>query len=242
MMRNSNLINSVVFITGASSGIGCALAKACAQKGATVIMAARSTAKLEVIYDKIVDKGHPEPSILPLDLMGLTLADCQRISEHVLEKYHKLDALIHCAGILGQRAPMQQQDIQQWEQVLKINVNSPMILTQSLIQCLEHSDNPHVIFSSSSVGKTGRAYWGAYAISKFATEGMVQVWADELSSTSKIKMNCVNPGATATAMRAQAYPAENPNTLKTPKDTVSLYLNILLNEDNPPHGQSIDYN
>ncbi len=238
---NQDLLNKVILVTGASSGIGRAIAKASAKRGATVILAARNIAQLEVIYDTIVEKGLPVPSILPLDLSGLTQADCNRIVEHIHNKYHKLDVLIHCAGILGQRAPMQQQEIQQWEQVMNVNVSAPMMLTQTLIPCLERSDNPHIIFSSSSVGKTGRAYWGAYAASKFATEGMVQVWADELAAVSNIKINCVNPGATATPMRAQAYPAENPATIKPPEDVVDLYINIILNKGNPPHGQSIDY-
>lgn len=241
MSNDYSLHNKVILITGASKGIGRALSLSCAARQAKVIMAASNVSRLETVFDLAINRDFTEPVILPMDLAGMTKADCDRIAADIMQQYHKLDAVIHCAGILGQRTPLEQQNIHQWEQVMKINVNTPMMLTQSLIPCLEASDNPQIIFTSSSVGKKGRAYWGAYAVSKFATEGMMQVWADELASTSNIRVNCINPGATATDMRAQSYPSENPASIKTPEQAARIYLQLLLDESNKPNGQSIDY-
>jgi NAD(P)-dependent dehydrogenase (short-subunit alcohol dehydrogenase family) len=126
-----------------------------------------------------------------------------------------------------------------YDEVMQVNVKAQFLMTQALLPILHKSDDARIIFTSSSVGHVGRAFWGVYSISKFATEGMMQVLADELSDTS-IRVNAINPGGTRTKMRAQAFPAEDPQSLKTPLDIMPLYRYLMAEEGRGVHGQCID--
>ena len=137
------------------------------------------------------------------------------------------DGLIPNASLLGTLTPMGQYDIEQWYKLMQVNLNAPFILTQVTLDLLKVSDDTSVIFTSSSVGRTGRAYWGAYAVSKAGNESMMEIWSDELADNTNIRMNTMNPGATRTAMRAKAYPGEDPNSLPKPDEIVNTYLYLL---------------
>ena len=230
----------VILITGAGAGIGRALARTAAGLGATVILHGRTVSKLESLYDEICAAGHPEPSIFPLNLERAAGDDYDRLSGAIEEQWGRLDGLVQNAGILGSRTPIEHHDVAEWQRVLHVNLTAPFILCRCLLPLLLQSSDASVVFTSSGVGRQGKAYWGAYAVSKFGVEGLSQVLADELENKPQIRVNAVNPGATRTAMRAAAYPAEDPARLKTPEEILGAYLYLLGPESRGVTGRSFD--
>ena len=236
----SNLLaNRTVLVTGAGDGIGRAAALAYASHGATVILAGRTTKKLETVYDAIEASNGPQPAIFPINLEGATPHDYEALAATIETEFGKLDGLLNNAGILGVRTPIEGYDPTIWDQVIQVNLNAQFYLTQAMIPLLRLSDDASVIFTGSGVSQIGKAYWGAYSVSKFATEGLMQVLADELESTSSIRVNSINPGATRTNMRATAYPGENPATLPAPEEIMALYLYLMGADSKGINGQSL---
>ncbi|GAA5178368.1 YciK family oxidoreductase [Modicisalibacter zincidurans] len=234
------LAGRVVLVTGAGEGIGRAAAKCYARHGATVILLGRTTAKLETVYDEIEAEGGPQPAIFPLNFEGATLKDYQDMAATLGKEFACLDGILHNAGLLGRITPFEQYDPALWEQVMQVNINGPVWMTQALLPLLKASAAASVIFTSSSVGRKGRAFWGAYAVSKFATEGVVQVLADELESLSSVRVNSLNPGATRTRMRQAAFPGEDPATLRSAEEIMPTYL-WLMGDDSQGHtGERFD--
>jgi NAD(P)-dependent dehydrogenase (short-subunit alcohol dehydrogenase family) len=234
------LQDRVILITGAGDGIGKAAALACAKAGATVILAGRTVAKLEQVYDQILQLNAAEPVIYPIDLEGANQDDYDQLAVALDNQFGRLDALLLNAGVLGQRTPLNNYRQDVWDKVLKVNVSAQFQMTQALMPVLEKSTDASVVFTTSSVGKVGRAFWGAYGVSKFAVEGMVQTWAAELEGLGNVRINAINPGATRTNMRAQAYPAENPNSLKSAAEIMPAYLYLLGADSSEVNGQSIN--
>lgn len=234
------LAGRTILVTGAGAGIGRAAALAYAAHGATVILAGRTLKKLEAVYDEIEATGAPQPAIFPINLEGATPHDYESLAATIEEEFGRLDGLLNNASVLGVRTPIESYDPSIWDQVMQVNVNAQFYLTQALLPLLRQSDDAAILFTSSGVGRTGKAYWGAYSVSKFATEGLMQILADELENTSNIRVNCINPGATRTNMRATAYPAENPATLPTPEAIMPLYLYLMGPDAQGTHGQSLD--
>jgi NAD(P)-dependent dehydrogenase (short-subunit alcohol dehydrogenase family) len=238
---DSNLLaERIILITGAGDGIGKAAALTCAAHGATVILAGRTVAKLEQVYDQILEAGGPEPIIYPIDLEGASSENYDELCVNIAELFGHLDGLLHNAGILGQRTPLSNYRQDVWDKVMKVNVTAQFQMTQALMPVLEKSADASVIFTTSGVGRVGRSFWGAYAVSKFAVEGMVQVWASELEGLGSVRVNAINPGATATGMRAQAFPAENPGSLKSAAEIMPAYLYLLGSDSKAVNGQSVD--
>ena len=221
------LTDRVILVTGATGGLGSALAKACASLGARVVLTGRTVRKLEAIYDAIVAGGAPRPSIAPLDLERADATHYFALADAVRNEFGRLDGLAHCAGLLGERAPIEHYDVVTWLKVMHINVNAAFILTQALLPLLRESQDASVIFTTSGVSVRGRAYWGAYAASKFALEGLMQVLADETDTTTNIRVNSVNPGKLRTSMRAKAYPGEDPATVPLAEDALAPFLYLL---------------
>lgn len=234
------LENRVVLVTGAGDGIGRAAALQYAQHGATVILLGRTIEKLERVYDEIEALGGPQPAIFPLNFEGATLSDFDDMAKTLDKEFGRLDGLLHNAGLLGRITPFEQYDAELWEQVMQVNINGPVWMTQALLPLLKQSDDASIIFTSSSVGRKGRAYWGAYSVSKFATEGFVEVLADELEHQTNIRVNTLNPGATRTQMRRSAYPGEDPATLRTPNDIMPTYLWLMGPDSTGVSGQKFD--
>ncbi len=237
---NGLLEGRTILVTGAGDGIGRVAAHSFAASGATVILLGRTVAKLEQVYDEITQQDDTEPVILPLCLENASEEDYQTMADAIDEQFGKLDGLLHNAGLLGQRTTIGNYQQSTWEQVIQVNVNAAFLLTKTVMPLLKTSPDASIIFTSSGVGRKGKAFWGAYAVSKFATEGMAQVLSHELEETSNIRVNCINPGATRTKMRALAYPAEDPNSLKTPKQIMPAYLYLMGADSTGVTGQSVD--
>lgn len=234
------LQDRIILITGASDGIGKALALESARLGARVILHGRSIPKLERVYDQIeaID-GALRPSIAALDLASANAEGYTTLAGSIQDEFGRLDGLVHNASILGERYSIEQYDAVSWQRVMHVNVTAAFALTQVTLPLLHKSDDASVIFTSSGVGRTGRAYWGAYSVSKFATEGLSQVLADEHRHSS-LRVNCINPGATRTNMRLAAYPAEDRDKLKRPDEILATYIYLLGPDSVGTTGESID--
>ena len=234
------LKDRIILITGSSDGIGKALALHAAGLGAQVVLHGRSVPKLEKVYDMIEEiDGAPRPSIAVMDLESANAQSYTTLAQSIESEFGRLDGLVHNASILGERYSIEQYDAVTWQKVMHVNVTATFALTQVFLPLLQHSEDPSVIFTSSGVGRTGKSFWGAYAVSKFATEGLSQVLADE-HSHGKLRSNCINPGATRTNMRLEAYPAEDRDLLKRPEDILAPYIYLLGPDSKGVTGQSFD--
>ncbi|MGH8280359.1 MAG: YciK family oxidoreductase [Gammaproteobacteria bacterium] len=217
----------VILVTGAGDGIGRAVSKGLAAHGATVILLGRTVKKLETTYDEIQAAGGPLPGIYPMDLQGAQFEDHMNLAGTVFEKYGRLDGLLHNAGLLGERAPIEHHEPVIWQQVMQVNLNAAFLLTKACLPLLYKSADASVVFTASSVGRKPRAYWGAYAVSKAGVEALSAMLADETEFRGTLRINTLNPGAVATEMRRQAYPAEDRSRLRTPEQILPAYLYLL---------------
>ncbi|WP_278369618.1 YciK family oxidoreductase [Pseudoalteromonas lipolytica] len=233
------LKDKVILITGAGDGIGRVAALTYAKQGATVILLGKTTSKLEAVYDEIINAGGPQPAIVPMDLKGATKQNYRDLAATIEQQFGKLDGLLNNAGILGSLGPLEHFCVSTFENIMKVNVTAQAMITKYMFPVLCKSPSASVIFTSSGVGRKGREFWGAYAISKFAVEGMMQTWASEVGKTN-IRINCINPGATRTAMRASAYPGEDRDKLATAEDLMPTYLYLMSDDSKEVNGQSLD--
>ena len=234
------LENKVILVTGAGDGIGRAAALSYAQHGATVILLGRTIEKLEAVYDEIETAGYPQAAIYPVHLRGAAMKDYEELANTIEHEFGRLDGLLHNAGVLGQRRTLAQTTVDSWDEVLHVNLTAPFMMTQALLPMLAAADNASIIFTSSSVGRKGRAFWGAYAVSKFGLEGMMQILAEEEFELNNIRVNSINPGATQTVMRRTAYPGENPQNNPLPEVIMPLYLYLMSDASKTVNGQQFD--
>jgi NAD(P)-dependent dehydrogenase (short-subunit alcohol dehydrogenase family) len=225
--RADLLAGRIVLVTGAGDGIGRAVSVALARHGATVALAGRTVRKLERVYDEIVAAGLPRPALLPLDLEKAVAQDYDAAVLALEREFGKLDGLLHNASILIARSPIAHHDVPAWCRVLHVNLTAAFVLTQVCLPLLEKSTDASILFTTSGVGQRGRAYWGAYAVSKFGVEGLAQVLAHEYEGNPRVRVNLVNPGPVRTGMRALAYPAEDATRLVAPADITATYLYLL---------------
>jgi len=230
----------IILITGASDGIGRALAIHAARHGAQIILHGRNAGKLESVYDEIESlQGAPRPSIAVLDLATAGSEAYTSLADSLADEFGRLDGLVNNASILGERYSIEQYDAALWQKVMHVNVTATFAITQVCLPLLHRSGDASVIFTSSGVGRVGKPFWGAYAISKFATEGLSQVLASEQEHGS-IRVNCINPGPVRTAMRRAAYPAEDRDALKSADDLLPTYMYLLGPDSKGVTGQSLD--
>ena len=230
----------VILVTGCGDGIGRAAAINYALHGATVVLHGRSINKLEIIYDEIEALGAPQPAILPLQLSSASAHDYDTLFHTLDKQFGRLDGILHNAGILGERVTLENYPAEVWDDVLNVNLRAPFVLTQALLPLLKRSDSASIIFTSSGVGRDARAEWGAYSVSKFGIEALSQIFAREFADQDNIRFNCINPGGTRTAMRAKAYPSEDPKTLPIPEDIMPAYLYLMSKDSHAVTGESID--
>jgi len=216
------------------------VALACAAHQANLILIGRNPARLEAVHAQIAAGGGPEATIAVLDLEQALAGDYDRLAAALLERFGRLDGLLHNAALLGMLAPIEHYDVPTWCRVLHVNVTAAFALTQVLLPALKKSADASVVFTASSVGRHGRAYWGAYAVAKFALEGLAQVLADELEGISQVRVNTLNPGRARTAMRRQAYPAEDVETVPLPETLAAPYIALLGPASRGITGQAFD--
>lgn len=218
------LEGKIALITGASRGIGRAVALRYAKEGAHVILIARTIAALEEVDDEIQAFGG-QATLVPMNLREFDKID--QMGQALYDRFGKIDILVGNAGVLGDLTPMAHLKIKMWNEVMDVNVTANWRLIRSMEPLLKQSDAGRAIFLSSGTTKEPRAFWAAYAVSKAALENMIQTWSMEIRKTN-IKANLIDPGATRTRLRAQAYPGENPMDLKEPEDLTDLFLELAL--------------
>lgn len=217
----------VVLVTGAGDGIGRAAALSYARHGATVILLGRTIAKLEAVYDAIEGEGLPQPAIYPMNLEGATIKDYDELATKVEHEFGRLDGLLHNAADLGILTPLQQYEPELWYRVMQVNLNAPFLLTRACLGILARAPDASVLFVSDRVGRRGLAYWGAYGVSKFGLEGLMQILAEETENGTGIRANSLDPGPVLTRMRRQAYPGEDPGKLPKPEDLMAPFLYLM---------------
>ncbi len=234
------LKDRVILVTGAGRGIGAAAALTYAAHGATVLLLGKTEANLSEIYDQIEAAGHPQPVVIPFNLETALPHQYDELAVMIENEFGRLDGLLHNASIIGPRTPIEQLSGEHFMRVMHVNVNATFMLTSTLLPLLKLSTDGSLVFTSSSVGRKGRAYWGAYGVSKFATEGLMQTLADELDGMGTLRANSINPGATRTAMRAQAYPAEAPEKNPLPEAIMPVYLYLMGPDSKGVNGQAFN--
>lgn len=213
----------IVLVTGASRGIGRAAAVALAAQGCHLILLARTTGGLEETDDAVRAAGGTA-TLVPLDLKDGAALD--RLGASIFERWGKLDGFFGNAGVLGALTPLSHLDVKLFDELVAVNITANWRLIRSLDPLLKRSDAGRVLFVSSTVAQKPRAFWGGYAMSKAALESLAFTYAAECEGTA-VKVNVLNPGATATAMRAKAMPGEDPSTLPTADDVAALAAQML---------------
>ncbi len=234
------LKDRVILVTGAGDGIGAAAARTYAAHGATVILLGRTIPKLEKVYDEIEAAGGPQPAIYPMNLEGASEKDYDDLATTIDKEFGRLDGLLHNAALLGVLSPLEQFDLEIWHKVMQVNLTAPFLLTRACLPLLKKAPDASVIFTSDRVGRQGRAYWGAYGVSKFGTEGLMQILAEETRDSTQIRVNSLAPVPTHTHLRTSAYPGEDPNGLPGPDDIMSTYLYLMGPDSHGTTGQALE--
>ncbi|MCU7854503.1 MAG: YciK family oxidoreductase [Candidatus Thiodiazotropha sp. (ex Lucinoma borealis)] len=228
----------IILVTGAGSGIGQAAAKAFAEHGATVVLLGRNERKLEATYDLIEAAGWPTPALIPFDLEKAPTDDYYALGESLYHEFGQLHGLLHNAAQLALLSRIDDFDPETWNKVIQVNLTAAFMLTQACLPLLRKADDASIIFTSDQLGRKGKAYWGAYGVSKFAIEGLMQTLAHELED-SQIRVNSIAPGPTQTALRAWAYPGEDPSTLPLPESIMANYLYLMGPDSKKTNGQAL---
>jgi NAD(P)-dependent dehydrogenase (short-subunit alcohol dehydrogenase family) len=234
------LQNRIVVITGAAGGLGRALALACAASGATVVLHGRVLRKLEAVYDAIVARGDPEPSLLPLDLNQANPEDFAHVAAALQTQYGRVDAIIHTAVMLGALGPIEHQGFDQWLATLRVNLLAPFGLTRALLPLLRGAPDGSVVFTLDTRGQAPKAYWGAYAVAKAGLSALLAILADEWEGVPNVRVNGVVPGPMRSPLRAQTHPGHDVTTLPPPERFVPLYLYLLAGQPKAQSGGVID--
>ena len=237
--QQNTLKEKVILVSGGGSGIGKSAGLIFAEHGADLILVGKNPAHLESTYQEFLDKNLKPPLLHVMDFEKSNENDFQKINTVIEKEFGKLDGLLNNAGILGDKTPLENYKIDVWKNVFDINVHASFLLTKSLLPVLKAAENSSIIFTSSGVGKRGKAYWGAYSLTKFATESMMQIFSEELENTSNVRVNSIDPGRVRTKMRAAAYPAEDPLSLVDAKDIMNAYLYLMSNDSLETKGESI---
>jgi len=229
-----------ILITGAGDGIGRAAALAFAEHGASVILLGRTLSKLEKVYDEIERCAGPQAAILPLDLAKAGFAQHEQVAQTIEKEFGRLDGLLHNAADAGTLTPVDLYDPETWYRVMQVNLHAPWLLTRACMPLLRRSPDASIVFTSADVGRQGRAYWGAYGVSCFGVEGLMQILAAELATSGKIRVNSLNPGAVRTGMRARMYPGEAAGSLLGAEEILPAYLYLMGPDSLGVHGQALN--
>lgn len=221
------LQDRVILVTGAGSGIGRAIARRLAGRGATVILLDRAIRMLEQVYDEIEQAGGPRPAIYPMNLEGATPKDYTDLAQVLDTEFGRLDGLLHNAALFEGLTPIFNYDIELWYRILQVNLNAPFLLTQAVLGLLNRSADASVVFTTDRVGDEGQAYWGAYAVAKGGAQTLMKLLASELETNTPIRVNGIDPGRVRTELSLRAYPGRNPAEWARPEDILAVYLYLL---------------
>ena len=236
--QRKKLINNVALITGATRGIGKAVAAAYLREGARVFICARNQQEVAATVREFRhDSADAQVDGCAGDV-GKETDVCQ-IVDAVVERFQTIDTLVNNASLLGPRVALVEYPFGQWEEVIRINLHGVFLLSQQVVKRMIAQRHGSIINVSSGVGRVGRARWGAYAVSKFGLEGLTQVLADEVKEFG-VRVNSVNPGPTRTEMRAEAYPQEDPLTLPTPEQVTPIFVHLASAESIDVTGQTLE--
>jgi NAD(P)-dependent dehydrogenase (short-subunit alcohol dehydrogenase family) len=222
MDEGNRLVGRTALVTGASRGIGRAVARALAREGAHLILVARTGGALEEVDDEIRALGR-SATLLQLDLKQGDKLDA--LGPTLYQRWQQLDILVACAGVLGPLSPLAHVATDAWNEVIEVNLTANWRLIRTLDPLLRRSDAGRAIFVSSGAAAAKSAYWGPYAVSKAALEALVKTYAHEVASTN-VRANLINPGPIRTAMRAKAFPGEDPMKLSAPDDVAPLFVRL----------------
>ncbi len=233
------LEGKVILVTGAGDGIGRVASLNYARYGATVLLLGKTLSKLEYVYDEIESFGGKQPLMLPMNLESASYGAMRDMADKIKKEFGKIDGILHNAGILGDLDLLENYDVDTFQEVMHVNFTATFMLTQALFDLLKASEMASVVFTSSGVAREPRANWGAYSLSKHATEGMCTMLTAENAETN-LRFNCINPGGTRTAMRAKAYPKEDPMKLLPPEDIMQGYICLMTDDSSEVKGQMVD--
>jgi NAD(P)-dependent dehydrogenase (short-subunit alcohol dehydrogenase family) len=230
------LRGTVILVTGAGSGLGRETALACARASATVVLAGKTVPKLEAVYDAIKSAGLTEAALYPLNLAGATWNDYEQLAATLEREFGALHGIAHCAAHFKGWTPLAEVEPQDWLETLQVNVTAPFALTRHCLPLLEKAGNASVVFVSDECGRRGKAYGGAYGVSKFALEGLMQEWAQELERGGRVRVNSLDPGPMNTPLRRKGY-AEVGNA-RDPAVAAAGLLWLLGPDSRPSSGQA----
>ncbi|GMR16321.1 MAG: YciK family oxidoreductase [Gammaproteobacteria bacterium] len=233
------LKDKIILITGTGDGIGAVAAKTFAKHGATVILLSKTEKKIIAINDEIVDAGYPQPAIITLNLENATADDYAGLAHTIENEFGHLDGLLHNAAMFEGLSPIAQFDNTLWDRTVKVNLQAPFLLSQAMIPLLNKSQSASMVFTSSSVAHQGRAYWGAYGVTKAAGDNLMEILADELELETPIRVNSIDPGRVRTRMRALAFPGENPMTVPAPSEIMDAYVYLMSEESKNVNGKIV---
>lgn len=222
-MADGRLKDRIAVITGATRGIGRAVALRFAAEGASLILTGRTTGALEEVDDEVRAASGQNATLVPMDITDFDAID--RLGAAIYERHGKLDILVGNAGMLGTLSPLGHTKPETWDEVMAVNCTANWRLIRSLDPLLRQSDAGRVVMVTSTVGHEARAYWSAYAVSKAAMEMTAKIYAEE-TVTTNVKVNILNPGATRTNMRARAFPGEDPDSVKTPESITEDFVRL----------------
>jgi NAD(P)-dependent dehydrogenase (short-subunit alcohol dehydrogenase family) len=222
-----SLAERVVLVTGAGQGLGRVIALACARQGATVILHGRTVDKLEAVYDEIEAVSATQSFILPLDLATATSTDFAALTHAIQTQAGRLDGIVHCAAMLTKLSPLEQQTLEQWLAMLRVNLAAPFALTRACLPLLRAAPDASVVFTLDSRGQQPKAYWGGYAVAKAGLAALLAILADEWENRPNLRVNAVVPGPIASPMRRQSHPGETSAEQTAVEELVPLYLHLL---------------
>ena len=229
-----------ILVTGAGDGLGRSVALGAARCGAEVVLLGRTVRKLEATHDRIVEAGGPPPAIYPMDLSGAGVDDYAELAERIDEAYGRLHGIVHAAAAFSGLAPIAHLEPQDWLRTVHVNLTAPFLVTRACLPLLQRVPDATVVLLADALGRHARAYWGAYAVSKFGIEGLAGVLAEEVESAGTPRVVRVNPGPMRTALRRRAFPAEPPDTAPEPGAVAGGVLFALDPAARILHGASVD--
>jgi len=236
--RPESFEDKIILVTGAADGIGRAVTIGLAEAGATVLMLDKKARHLEKLFDQIMERGFVEPIILPVDLMEIDPESATRLAQAVNDDFGKLDGLLHNAAELGSPSPLDQYDMEYWNEVMHTNLQAPYFITRAMLPLLKADYSTNIVFTTADVGREPQAYWGAYSIAYAGLEAQMRIWSEELENISNIKINSLDPGAIRTSLRRRSHPGEDQQSLPMPQSIVAAYLKLLSGEHSH-HGEQL---